>query len=288
MTNEPGTDTVTTTWSATPGAGVDAGASCSFGNPATIDTTVSCTDDGTWQLTLSASDGVNPPVVANATLTLSNADPAVVIASPGDMSQHTLANPVSVSASFTDAGTNDTHTCSIDWGDGATTTGVVAAGSCTGSHTYGAIGVYPIVVTVTDDDGGIGTAQVTVVIADATTKVTGGGFVIDDGRTSFGFVAKSTGSGLAGQIQVRAPGKHKLHGSTVTSLVVAGNTATWSGTGRWDGVDGATFTVTVVDNRNGGGKKGTPDTISITIRNADGSIVHSATGALKGGNITVH
>ena len=288
VTNQPDTDTVTTTWSATPDAGVDAGASCSFGNPAAVDTTVSCTDDGTWQLSLTATDGVNPPVVANATLTLSNANPAVVIASPADLSQHSLASPVSVAASFTDAGANDSHTCSISWGDGATAPGTVSAGSCSGSHTYSAIGVPTIVVTVTDDDGGSGSAEVSVVVSDAaTTKVTGGGFVIDDGRTSFGFVAGPDG-GLAGQIQVRAPGKHRFHGSTVTSLVVSSNTATWSGTGRWDGIDGYTFTVAVVDNRNGGGKKGTPDTISVTIRDAGGSIVHTASGPLQGGNLTVH
>ena len=288
VTNEPGTDTVTTTWSATPGAGVDAGATCSFSNPAAIDTTVSCTDDGTWQLSLAASDGVNTQVVANATLTLSNANPSVAIASPVDMSQHSLANAVNVGATFADAGANDTHTCSIAWGDGTSGPGTVGGGSCSGSHSYGAIGVYTIVVTITDDDGGAGSAEVVVVVADATTKVTGGGFVIDGGRTSFGFVAKSDGGGLAGQIQVRAPGKHKLHGATVTSLVVSASTATWSGTGRWDGVDGYTFTVTVVDNRNGGGKKGTADTISITIRNAGGTVVHSASSPLQGGNITVH
>ena len=57
---------------------------------------------------------------------------------------HNLNTPIPVSASFTDAGTNDTHTCSIDWGDGTTTTGTVSeangSGTCNGAHTYTAGG----------------------------------------------------------------------------------------------------------------------------------------------------
>ena len=87
------------------------------------------------------------------------------------------------------------------------------------------IGVYTIVVTVTDDDTGTGSAEVTVVVADTRrpTKVTGGGFVISSGRTSFGFVAsRAPMATLAGQLQVRAPDHHRFHGTTVTSLVVFG------------------------------------------------------------------
>lgn len=130
---------------------------------------------------------------------------------------------------------------------------------------------------------------VTVEAAAPAGKVTGGGFVVADGRTSFGFNAMSDESGLRGQLQVRAPGKHRFHGNAVTALSVSGTTATWSGAGRWDGVSGYTFTVTVQDNRNGGSRKAsTADWISISVRNAAGSLVWSTAGYLKGGNITVH
>ena len=72
----------------------------------------------------------------------------------------TPGTPVNASATFADAGTNDTHTCTINWGDGTTTPGTVSetngAGTCTGSHTYTAGGgaSHTITVTVTDDDGG--------------------------------------------------------------------------------------------------------------------------------------
>ena len=85
---------------------------------------------------------------------------------------------VSIAAVFNDLGTRDTHTATIDWGDGTLpTTGTVAEtpfgppgsttgadGTVTGSHTYKAAGLYTITVTVVDDNGGVhsDTLQVTV------------------------------------------------------------------------------------------------------------------------------
>ena len=69
-------DSPTLLWTAL-GTGTDAGASCTFGTPAAAVTTVTCTDDGTWTLTLTADDGTNPPVADSLTLVLANADPAV-------------------------------------------------------------------------------------------------------------------------------------------------------------------------------------------------------------------
>ena len=284
-------DTLTYLWSYVAGLGVDAGASCSFGSATSIDTTVTCTDDGSYTLTLAVSDGVNAPATTDtATLTVTNANPTVQITSPTDGDIFGTGSTVSVSATITDPGSNDTHTCSIAWGDGATTAGVVVAGVCTGSHSYAAIGVYTITVTVTDDDGGTGTADVFVVISDNTVKVTGGGWITPggSGRYSFGFVAKEDAAGLHGQLQIRAPGKNRFHGNVVLTLSATGNTATWTGTGAWNGAAGYQYTVAVVDNRNGGGKKSTPDTISLTVRTSAGTVVLSASGALKGGNITIH
>ncbi len=47
IVNEPATDTLTQTWAYTPGAGTDAGMACAFGDVHALDTTISCTDDGT-------------------------------------------------------------------------------------------------------------------------------------------------------------------------------------------------------------------------------------------------
>ena len=281
-------DSVTTSWSYSAGAGVDSGASCSFGNAAALSTTVTCTDDGTYTLTLTGNDGEAAPVTSTATLTLTNVAPSTTITTPADMSVHQVGSSVNVSASITDAGANDTHTCSVSWGDGtAPTAGVVAGGTCTASHTYAAIGTYDVTVTVTDDDGGSGSDTITVVIADSQTKVTGGGFVLDDGRYSFGFVAKSGDQGPEGQITVRThANKHRFHGNTVSALSASGTSATWQGGGRFDGTAGYTFHAAVVDN--GTGKKGARDTISVTVRDSLGAVVLQFEGPIQGGNIKVH
>jgi hypothetical protein len=77
-----------------------------------------------------------------------NRPPAVTVTSPAAGAKLPLATTLNVSASFADPGVKDTHTCSIDWGDGSTTAGAVAErsgkGTCTGSHAYAAAGARTI------------------------------------------------------------------------------------------------------------------------------------------------
>ena len=77
-------------------------------------------------------------------------------------------NPTTVSASFTDAGTADTHTCMISWGDASSSAGTVVeasgSGTCSGSHVYAIHGTYTVTVTVTDDDGGSNSNNKTIVV----------------------------------------------------------------------------------------------------------------------------
>jgi hypothetical protein len=166
--------TPTSSWSYTPGAGVDAGATCSFADASSPATTITCTDDGSYTATLTANDGLNAPQSSSTTVTVSNATPVVTITSPTAGQSFLPGQTVSVSASFTDAGTNDTHTCSIDWGDGTpATAGTVTesngSGTCTGSHTYAmsAFGSRTITVSVTDDDGATGQDTVGITVSSA-------------------------------------------------------------------------------------------------------------------------
>jgi ELWxxDGT repeat protein/VCBS repeat-containing protein len=71
---------------------------------------------------------------------------------------------------FRDQGLADTHTATIDWGDGTSTpAAIAAAGSGTwhisAAHAYAAGGVYQVMLTVTDDDGGAASAATSVRIS---------------------------------------------------------------------------------------------------------------------------
>lgn len=157
-----------------------------------------------------------------------------------------------------------------------------------------ASGVYAVKAEFAGNDYYLGSATAAdtlVTVQAAGAKVTGGGWTsISTGRTSFGFNVIPEATGFKGQFQLRAKAdKAKFHGNTAINLVVSGNTARWTGGGKWNGTAGYTFQVSVVDNGASGGKKG--DTIKVVIKNPSGTVVFT-TGSmpvtLKGGNITIH
>lgn len=99
-------------------------------------------------ITLTVQDGRGGTDTAGVTVTVHNVSPTVE-AGPDQTAD--VGQAVSFAGSFTDPGTADTHTIEWDFGDGATTSGTL-----TPTHTYSAAGVYTVVLTVTDDDGGVG------------------------------------------------------------------------------------------------------------------------------------
>ena len=64
-------------------------------------------------------DPYNPPTISTAQITVGNVRPrsAALTAPTGQVPQ---SGTVNISASFTDAGTHDTHTATVDWGDTTT------------------------------------------------------------------------------------------------------------------------------------------------------------------------
>ncbi len=70
---------------------------------------------------------------------------------------------VTVTGAFADLGTQDTHTATIDWDDGSTSSAAIlesgGAGALTAHHTYTAGGIYTVRVTLADDDLGQVTAS---------------------------------------------------------------------------------------------------------------------------------
>jgi PKD repeat protein len=71
--------------------------------------------------------------------------------------------PVETSASFSDPGA-DSWTATWDWGNGDNTNGDVSDYVALGSYTYDTPGVYTITLTVTDDDGGMGSNDIDIIV----------------------------------------------------------------------------------------------------------------------------
>ncbi len=104
-------------------------------------------------------------------MTVNNVAPEIVSLShsatqPGDVGE---GDPVTLTLSVADPGTDDPHTGLIHWGDGQTTelpvdpvTGAVSVG-----HVYETGGVYSIGVTVNQDDGASVQSMLTVLITGA-------------------------------------------------------------------------------------------------------------------------
>lgn len=136
-------------WSARAGGDVDAGAVCTFSAPDAVATSVRCSDDGSYTLTVSADDGVNRPISDSTELTVMNAAPRIGVLGIDVAATGTRT----ASVTFTDLG-DDVHACTFAWGDGTPDSVVQSAMSpCRAGHTYSA-GTYVLAVTITDDDGG--------------------------------------------------------------------------------------------------------------------------------------
>jgi hypothetical protein len=196
-----------TSWSWRPGPGVDPGASCRFGDASAAATTITCNDDGTFYVTLEADDGIHDqPSSDEATVTVYNVPPQVrfrgpnlVRAAAGDELGITtprpwqlfrVGDPVTLSTTFTDPGTNDTQSCTIRWDDGSAVQSFDAAdGKCARTHTFTHAGMYTITPGITDDDAGVAEAlQVMVIVYDPAAGVaSGNGWLNSPGDTGFDF-----------------------------------------------------------------------------------------------------
>jgi hypothetical protein len=267
---DPDGDPVTTMWSYVPGVGVDVGATCAVFDPTALDTTIICTDDGTYTLTLTGDDGVNAPVSVNATLTVANVAPTVVSTSPVSGSFYLVGTTVPVTGLLTDPGSNDVLTCAFDFdGGGPAVVAPAPGGVCSVLNTFGAAGVYTVTVTGADDDGGVSApSSLLIVIYDPDAGFVTGGGTIDSppgaypadptlaGRANLSVNAKYKKGADApmGQTQFNFHGSDFVfHAGDYQWLVVTGAKAQYRGTGTLNGVGSYGFLLTVTDGKAPGG-----------------------------------
>jgi hypothetical protein len=239
---------------------------------------VTCDDDGTFTATLTSDDGTTS-TTDSAPITLTNAVPeGSDLTTSGSPTQ--VGRAVSASATFTDAGTHDTHTATIDWGDGTSSAGTLASGSVSGQHSYSTAGFYAPCLVVVDDDGGQSRTCVPsdVVVTDPSAGLVtaGGQFPLptaDGSRPARGLLALVLGY-FPGSDQPRGLALLKVPGFCLGAtqadwLVVTDAQATFSGAASVNGRSGYRYLVSLVD----GGHGGQADLVRVRVWSPDGGAV---------------
>jgi len=198
------------------------------------------------------------------------------------------------SASYHPDGTIESY----DWsfGDNTTGTGIFP------SHTYTAVDIYDVSLTVTDNRGAQSSDTTMVVVYDPTTgSATGGGWfwsakgnlkrdLESEGKATFGFVVRYKQGAAAGNLEFQYHfGDINLKSQDMTWLVVSSANAQFQGEGTINGEGLYTFRVLAKDGDKAGGQ---PDEFTIRIwegTDTEGDPVYQAIHAqLGGGNIIIH
>lgn len=112
-------------------------------------------DDGVYEFELLVTNNFGLTATDNVVVYVTNSVPSLSV----EYSDGAAKGVTLFSASFTDEGFVDTHTGTIDWGDGTVSEIPVNVngpgwGSFFGTHIYESSGTYPVIVTLSDDDGG--------------------------------------------------------------------------------------------------------------------------------------
>ena len=278
--------------------------------------TCTALDDPAHAVQARVTDKDGGATILTGSVPVANVAPNVTITGPPAGSLYQVGQPVTFSGTFGDPGTADTHTATWSF-DGAGRAGTVTESGGSGAASlvtsFTAPGVYSVVLTVQDDDGGVGTASTVdglhafvVVYEPSAGFVTGGGWITSPagayapdpaaaGKATFGFVAKYK------------PGANKPDGNTEFNfkaggfdfrstsydwLVVAGSKAQYRGEGTVNGAAGYRFLMTAYDD--------SPDRIRLKVWDASNAVVYdnrrgnsddidtADPQALGGGSIVVH
>jgi PKD repeat protein len=159
---------------------------------------------GTYTATLTVTDPLGDSGQSTTTVTVNNVAPSALTVSPSAASINE-GSSVTLTGTFSDLGAPDTHTVSVTWGDGATSTVSLAAGVLTfsASHTYTdnpagqPNGSYPVAVTVTDPAGGQTTASTSVQVKNVAPTANAGGPYSGTAGSAVTFHGSATDPGSA-------------------------------------------------------------------------------------------
>jgi PKD repeat protein len=177
---------------------------------------------------------------------------------------------------FIDNGALDTHTATIDWGDGsaienATIFFANGAGALGGKHMYADDGVYTVTVSITDDDGASDTQSFTVTVNNVPPVLV----VAVDQTVNEGQELDLSGIGAPPLGLFIDPGKQDIHTATINwgdgTAIENGSILFANGSGVIGGqhtyADDGVYTVTVTVSDGDGGS----DTQSflVTVNNVD-------------------
>ena len=119
-------------------------------------------DNGVYTVTVTVNDDDGGFDTETLVVTVDNAVPAVAAGADQTASE---GDSVAIAPTFSDPGALDTHTATIDWGDGSSLESIDPATSpIAGSHIYADNGTYTVTVTVTDDDGEVDSDTIAVTV----------------------------------------------------------------------------------------------------------------------------
>ena len=113
--------------------------------------TLAGVDDLTAVVSLTASDDDGGTTISSFTANVTNIAPVLGAITT---SVAVATRTVTLQTSLTDLGLADTHSVTINWGDGSSSTVIPVNGLVSTTHAYVLIGAVTITVQATDDDGG--------------------------------------------------------------------------------------------------------------------------------------
>ena len=228
-------------------------------------------DNGTYEIMLAVDDGRGGVDTARTTATISNVAPSLsafsIPATPLGLTPGGVTVPIS--SSFTDPGTVDTHTASLDCGSGVTAQSEVVGEVASSACSFSSPGIYSIRLTVRDKDGGSDTklASGPIVVYDAAGgSLTGGGWVASPagafalaqaaaGKLTFSLNARyESGSSIpTGKAELKLSlVKLEFRSTSLDWLVATETSAQLQGRGTVNGGGDYAFSVIVIDGQSTG------------------------------------